>query len=278
MLLLNLKQKSLLRNLINLESWSAIMNKKILVSLAAVVLLTGCQALNGDGTADSSGKNVVSTSTETTSSVEPEKKEPVLPNVSTADWNLLLVNSDNPMDSSREIPLTVLSNGLQIDQRMEPDYTAWMDAAKNAGLSMVLISAYRSIDLQKTVYDQSIQDYLNQGKDYETALKETNAYVAYPGASEHHSALAVDMVDSDWLATGKGLIPEYDQTASQKWLMQTMKDYGFILRFPKSKEASTKISYESWHFRYVGKENAAYIIENNLSLEEYIAKLKEAGK
>lgn len=277
MLLWNLKQKYLLINLIHSESWSATMYKKVLISFAMFSLLAGCQASNGDGKADSSGKIETSKKATKASNVATKKEDP-LPNVSTSDWNLLLVNADNPMDPAREIPLTTLSNGLQVDERMEPDYTAWMAAASEAGFNMTLVSSYRSIDLQQQVYDQSIQDRINQGEDYDTALKETNAYVAIPGASEHHSALAVDMVDSDWLATGKGLIPEYDQTASQQWLVKTMKDYGFILRFPKDKESFTKISYESWHFRYVGKENATYIVNHNLSLEEYIAKLKAAGK
>ena len=153
-----------------------------------------------------------------------------------------------------------------------------MNAAKEAGFNMVLVSSYRSYDLQKQVYNQSISDNQSQGMSYDDAVAETKKYVAFPGSSEHQTALAIDIVDDEWLATGKGLIPEYDQTASQKWLVQTMKDYGFILRFPKHKEDLTKISYESWHFRYVGKENAAYIIDHDLSLEEYITKLQEAGK
>jgi D-alanyl-D-alanine carboxypeptidase len=90
--------------------------------------------------------------------------------------------------------------------------------------------------------------------------------------------LAVDIVDSNWLETGKGLIPEYDTQPSQHWLIDNMTDYGFILRFPKGKEAETGIEYESWHFRYVGTENAKYLEKYDLSLEEYIQLLKEAGK
>ena len=257
------------------------MNKKIIISLFSLTLLSGCQFI-GENTAkdstDNTNKTTKTSTTEKDKATEEKAAIAPLPNVSTADWNLLLVNSDFPMDPTREIPLAVVDNGLQIDQRMEADYQAWMEAARNAGFNMELISAYRSIDLQQTVYDQSIQDNVAKGMSQEEALKETKEYVAFPGASEHHSALAIDIVDDQWLATGKGLIPEYDQTDSQKWLVKTMQDYGFILRFPKDKESYTKISYESWHFRYVGKENAKYIVDNHLSLEEYIERLKAAGK
>ena len=48
--------------------------------------------------------------------------------------------------------------------------------------------------------------------------------------------------------------------------------YGFILRFPKDKENITGYQYESWHYRYVGKEIAKYLFKNTMTLEEYIAK------
>ena len=47
-------------------------------------------------------------------------------------------------------------------------------------------------------------------------------------------------------------------------------EYGFILRYPKDKEDVTGIIYEPWHFRYVGKEAAEYIMENGLCLEEFV--------
>ena len=46
--------------------------------------------------------------------------------------------------------------------------------------------------------------------------------------------------------------------------------YGFILRFPKDKEAITGITYEPWHYRYVGEEAAKAITESGISLEEYL--------
>ena len=54
--------------------------------------------------------------------------------------------------------------------------------------------------------------------------------------------------------------------------------YGFILRYPKNKTNITKVSYEPWHFRYVGIPHAYYCYKNNLAFEEYIQFLqKEKG-
>jgi len=55
--------------------------------------------------------------------------------------------------------------------------------------------------------------------------------------------------------------------------MENCADYGFILRFPKGKESITGVIYEAWHFRYVGDTEIAHeIMDNNLCLEEYLAK------
>ena len=47
-------------------------------------------------------------------------------------------------------------------------------------------------------------------------------------------------------------------------------EYGFILRYPKDKQDVTGIIFEPWHFRYVGVEIATYIMQNGLTLEEYL--------
>lgn len=51
-------------------------------------------------------------------------------------------------------------------------------------------------------------------------------------------------------------------------------EYGFILRYPLGKEYITGIQYEPWHFRYVGKEAAANIMERGITLEEFLDELE----
>ncbi|SEK47011.1 D-alanyl-D-alanine carboxypeptidase [Carnobacterium iners] len=260
--------------------------------------ITGCGLieetfLNEPSESNKSQKEIDNQSIAVDSSVEvltPEEEQQIkekeehqkmldeLPDVSVSDWNLLLVNNSQLIDPNLDLPLTVLPNGYLIDERIKQEYENWLKKASEAGFEIVLVSSYRSIDLQQKNYDSSIQRYIDQNYTQEEAIQETENYIAIPRGSEHHTGLAVDIVDSDWLETGKGLIPEYDAQASQHWLVDNMTDYGFILRFPQGKEAETGINYESWHFRYVGIENAKYIEKYDLSLEEYIQLLKEAGK
>ena len=65
----------------------------------------------------------------------------------------------------------------------------------------------------------------------------------------------------------------FENTAAFRWLQEHCAEYGFILRFPKDKEAITGVTYEPWHYRYVGVEHAKIIMENHLCLEEYLQQI-----
>ena len=100
----------------------------------------------------------------------------------------------------------------------------------------------------------------------EQAEAETAKSVAVPGTSEHQLGLALDIVDKSY----QMLEEDQQDTPAQQWLMANCWRYGFILRFPKDKEAVTGITYEPWHYRYVGEEVAKTITEGGLCLEEYL--------
>ena len=66
-------------------------------------------------------------------------------------------------------------------------------------------------------------------------------------------------------------VDKFEKTKEYDWLIKNSKNFGFILRYPEGKEYITGYAYEPWHFRYVGKEAATYIMDNNITFEEYYA-------
>ena len=124
--------------------------------------------------------------------------------------------------------------------------------ASNAGYSIPLLSGFRSYSRQQTLYNNYVA---RDGQ----ALADT--YSAKPGHSEHQSGLAFDV--------GK-LDNNYGETAAGIWLKENAHHYGFIIRYLKGKESITGYQYEPWHIRYVGKEHAKKIYEQNITLEEYL--------
>jgi len=143
--------------------------------------------------------------------------------------------------------------------------------ARAAGYNMYLVSAYRTHEYQVSLYNRKVNEYLNMGYDEETAKSEASQWVAIPGTSEHCTGLAADIVSSTWFNYNADLTHDFEETEHFDWLYEHCADYGFILRYPKGKEAVTAITYEPWHYRYVGVEAAKYIMENGITLEEFHA-------
>ena len=67
----------------------------------------------------------------------------------------------------------------------------------------------------------------------------------------------------------------FADTRAYQWLTAYAAEYGFILRYPKEAESVTGITYEPWHWRYVGPENAARIQQSGLCLEDAVALLQK---
>lgn len=114
---------------------------------------------------------------------------------------------------------------------------------------------------QQQILDERIQEYENQGDSRKEAEKAVEEYVALPGTSEHQIGLSVD-INAD--------TQKCSSDAVYQWLDENAYKYGFIKRYPADKTDITGISNEPWHYRYVGKEAAKAMKEQNLCLEEYL--------
>lgn len=197
------------------------------------------------------------------------KKIFVSKNVSKDDWNMILVNEDHPIPENFEVELVKIIGGQKVDKRIAEPLDEMFRAMRKEGLSPMVCSGYRTIEKQFDLFEDDIKLQIRRGVTYNQAFFKAKEETALPGASEHHTGLAVDIV-------GKGhqsLDSTQRNTKEAKWLLEHCAEYGFILRYPENKTEITGISYESWHFRYVGKEAAEYIMSQKLSLEEFIEML-----
>lgn len=182
------------------------------------------------------------------------------------EWNLLLVNADNPLQSPVDPVLTQLRNGQAVDSRIYPDLQKMMDDARSQGLSPLICSSYRTEEKQTQLYRDKVRRCRQEGYSEEQAKAEAARWVAPPGTSEHQTGLAVDIVAQNYQLLDRS----QEDTPEQKWLMENCTKYGFVLRYPPDKSNITGISYEPWHYRYVGKQAAAEMKERGQCLEEYL--------
>ena len=197
---------------------------------------------------------------------QPEWNYPLEPEIlQDKPGYITLVNKSHLLDSSY-VPedLTVITmkhvsaiNGDYLRKAAEKALTDMFDAALADGYTLYAKSVYRSYSTQKTMYANRLETV---GRD--------DGVVAYPGSSDHQTWLGCDVLNLEWTKKS-GMNKEFGKTAEAQWMEAHCAEYGFIIRYMEDKEDITGIIYEPWHLRYVGKEAAAYIMQEHLSLEEF---------
>lgn len=184
------------------------------------------------------------------------------------EWNLKLVNKDNSVSRDYVPELEELDDGIKFDKRAVSYLKDMINAMYKEKITKVWVqSAYRSYEKQEQLFNNKVKYYKDQGKKQEEAEELAQKLVQRPEMSEHNLGLAADF---------NTVTNDFENTKAFAWLKEHAQDYGFILRYPKDKQDITGISYESWHWRYVGVEHAKAIKENGYCLEEYIEYLKGA--
>ena len=205
--------------------------------------------------------------TETPSS-SPSKSPSVPVTEVSGDWKLVLANPTHKLPDYFSIEEASIQ-GYTMDARAVGPAKEMIAAAKADGIDLLVCSAYRPISSQQRLFNNKVQEYLNQGYGRAEAEEIAATIVAVPGTSEHQTGLALDIVTPSYQNLDDG----YADTAAAKWLKANAADYGFILRFPKDKEDITKIIFEPWHYRYVGVDAAKEIMSRGITLEEYLGEV-----
>lgn len=194
---------------------------------------------------------------------EPPDGNP--PSEEDSDWNLILVNYQNPVPEDYTVELMEVPGGEKVDARIYQPLMEMLEAAKEGNwdrLPMV-VSGYHTLEKQQRLYEDKVKKYQKEGYSEEEAQALAAQWVAVPSHSEHHLGLAVDINGAT-----------YDVYF---WLQANSYKYGFIFRYPGSKTELTNAVEEVWHYRYVGVEAATEMYERGLCLEEYLAERQEAA-
>ena len=181
------------------------------------------------------------------------------------DWNLILLNDDNPIPKGKEQPELSYYGGVKVHPGILPDLKNMVESAKKDGIILWISSCYRSIEKQTNLHNNKINYYLKKGYGRKEAETLARRVVAAPGTSEHNLGLAVDF---------NGVLDDFYKTKEYEWLIKNSTKYGFILRYQKEKQNITNKIYEPWHFRYIGKDHAEKLKKLNMCFEEYVKYLK----
>lgn len=192
-----------------------------------------------------------------------------------ADPLMILVNHTNKMPENYTFETAECGSKTAVNKTLQTvACNAFLELQKAAAAENVTVwmqSGYRSVSYQTNLYEKKTNYYKQQGYDDVKAKEMAAAIVNPPGYSEHNCGLAADLNSPEHTGLDEG----FENTAAFRWLCQHAGEYGFILRYPKGAEEKTEITYEPWHWRYVGVENAAKINASGLCFEDYIAALQQ---
>ena len=190
-----------------------------------------------------------------------------------ADPMMVLVNHTNKMPDNYTFDTKECGSQTAVNKTLQtPACDAFLEMQKAAAADGVTVwtqSGYRSVKYQTGLYERKTKYYTDRGYDTATAKEMAAAVVNPPGYSEHNCGLAADLNSPEHTGLDEG----FENTTAFRWLCEHAVEYGFILRYPKGAEDKTEITYEPWHWRYVGRENAAKISASGLCFEDYIAQL-----
>lgn len=130
-------------------------------------------------------------------------------------------------------------------------------AANSDGVHLAVVSAYRSYQYQQMIFNGWVAS---------AGLGAAENFSARPGHSQHQLGTAVDFSST----RGVSLSGDFAKSPEGVWLSQNAYKYGYILSYPSGAEAITGYSFEPWHYRYIGVDNAGKMVASGLILETFL--------
>jgi D-alanyl-D-alanine carboxypeptidase len=247
------------------------LRRAIVATVAVVVAFVGLRVagVGGDEGGDT-GSAARTAEASTTTTTVPEPPACATGDVVTADnpataWSTVVVDTERALPDWYTPPdLTNISeagfpftDGVAVRSLVIDDLAALREAAHANGTPISVIAGFRSYAKQQDLFDRRVD---------EMGASEAGSRVARPGHSEHQLGTTLDVtdegaadVDQTWGATPTG-----------QWIASHAHEYGFLVSYPSGAESRTCYDFEPWHLRYVGREQAAAVIDSGLTLRAYL--------
>ena len=210
----------------------------------------------------------------------PEPTVDIWPKLTTDDFEknhcLWMVRENSLLSSAYKPDIAKISRTRYMMYSTEymAELDAFLDAIEDAGFEYFIGAAFREYSFQTHLFNSKASqiayemglsaDYLDPK--YQEAVEKAKTIVMYPGSSEHQLGVAIDIFDEN---RSRLVYSEMNQEL-YAWLDEHCAEYGFIKRYPTRKVLLTGWD-EPWHYRYVGKEAAQFIMENGICFEEFYA-------
>ncbi len=182
-----------------------------------------------------------------------------------ADWNRTVVDTTFRLETGyspgdlRSTANAGLNGGHAVRALVIADLKAMTKAARAAGARLAVQSAFRSYSTQRSTFS-----YWSGVSGYGVATRSS----ARAGHSEHQLGTTVDF--RSYGGSAPWYYSDWGTTKAGAWLRKNAWKFGFIMSYPRGKASVTCYSYEPWHYRYMGRLEAAAVQASGLTLRQYL--------
>ena len=145
-----------------------------------------------------------------------------------------------------------LINNMQVE--VYEAFDRMRAAAAKKGIEMKVVSAYRSYNRQREIWNAKYKAFTQEGLEPKDAIKKIITYSTLPGTSRHHWGTDIDIIDNANPQSGDVLLTEkfYDNgpsSALREWMNDNAADYGFFEVYTNNPNRKG-FAHEPWHYTY----------------------------
>lgn len=161
-------------------------------------------------------------------------------------------------------------------------FLAMQRAAAKDGIAISPVSAFRSYQRQKEIFEGKFERFTNQGMDAEAAVAKIIEYSTIPGTSRHHWGTDLDLIDAAVTQPQSSLIAEnYHGNGPycrlKEWLDQHASSFDFHLVYTNNYHRKG-FKYEPWHYSYAPVSVPYLKAYKQLDLQAFFADSSLKGK
>jgi len=177
--------------------------------------------------------------------------------------------------------LTLVGTSIKLQKQVFEAFEEMKKAALKEGISIKIVSGYRSFDRQKLIWNRKYNLYISQGLEPNTALQKIVEYSTLPGSSRHHWGTDIDIIDASVKAPNS-LLNEINYVENgpyfqlKKWMDKNAESFGFYLVYTKNSERKG-FKYEPWHYTYKPLSKPMLEAFKKLNLRTFYNDLKLNG-
>lgn len=136
-------------------------------------------------------------------------------------------------------------------------FQAMSAGAQKQGITIKVVSSYRSFERQKSIWNRKFLRFKSQGIQDGAAIRKIIEYSTLPGTSRHHWGTDIDIIDAGPPQEGDVLLTQkfHDNgpyNTLREWMETHAQDYGFLLPYTRDENRSG-FKYEPWHYSYAPK-------------------------